>query len=55
MEHIFFNGWRGLLRTFVIGIVAYVMLIVFLQAAGKRTLTSQNGLRVGAANGRTRS
>ena len=42
MEHIFFNGWHGPLRTFVIGIFAYLMLIVFLRISGKRTLSKMN-------------
>ena len=42
MEHIFFNGWWGPLRTLLIGIAAYLILIVFLRAAGKRTLSKMN-------------
>ncbi len=42
MEHILFNGWTGPLRTLVIGVLAYVMLIVFLRLSGKRTLSKMN-------------
>ena len=37
-----FNSWDGLLRVLLIGIAAYVALIVLLRASGKRTLTKMN-------------
>ncbi len=42
MEQLFFNGWAGPVRTLVIGVLAYVMLIVFLRVSGKRTLSKMN-------------
>lgn len=38
----FFNGWDSLLRTLVVGVLAYVTLIVFLRVSGKRTLSKMN-------------
>ena len=38
----FFNSWDGLLRVLLIGIAAYVALIMLLRASGKRTLTKMN-------------
>ena len=40
--HFFFDGWTGPLRTLVIGVFAYVMLILFLRLSGKRTLSKMN-------------
>lgn len=42
MEAIFFNGWFTLLRTAVVGILAYVALVLFLRVSGKRTLAKMN-------------
>ena len=42
MEGMFFNGWFALLRTIVVGILAYAALIVFLRFSGKRTLAKMN-------------
>lgn len=42
MDAIFFNGWFTLLRTTVVGILAYAALIVFLRYSGKRTLAKMN-------------
>lgn len=38
----FFDSWMGLLRVLLVGIPAYVGLIVLLRASGKRTLTKMN-------------
>ncbi len=38
----FFNGWEGLGRTAVVGLIAYVGLIVLLRISGKRTLAKMN-------------
>ena len=37
-----FDGWHGLLRTFLVGIFAYVALVAFLRISGKRTLAKMN-------------
>lgn len=42
MERVFFDGYDGLLRTLLIGVPAYVVLIVFLRLSGKRTLSKMN-------------
>jgi uncharacterized membrane protein YcaP (DUF421 family) len=42
MEQMFFSGWDGLLRTLIVGVLAYVTLIVFLRVSGKRTLSKMN-------------
>ena len=38
----FFDGWQGLLRTLVVGVLAYAALVVFLRLSGKRTLSKMN-------------
>jgi hypothetical protein len=38
----FFNGWESLLRTVVVGVLAYVSLIVLLRISGMRTLSKMN-------------
>jgi uncharacterized membrane protein YcaP (DUF421 family) len=42
LEHLFFNNWTELLRTLVLGVLAYISLIVLLRIAGKRTLAKMN-------------
>ena len=42
MEQIFFSGWTGLVRTLLIGVLAYVLLVVFLRLTGRRTLSKMN-------------
>lgn len=42
MELIFFSGWESLLRTLVVGLLAYIVLVVFLRLSGKRTLSKMN-------------
>lgn len=42
LEGVFFNGWTDLLRTLVVGVLAYVVIIVFLRISGKRTLSKMN-------------
>lgn len=38
----FFDSWSGLLRVLVVGVSAYVGLILFLRVSGKRTLAKLN-------------
>lgn len=38
----FFDGWSGVWRTIVVGVSAYVMLVVLLRVSGKRTLSKMN-------------
>lgn len=42
MEHIFHGDWEGIARTLVVGLLAYVILIVLLRLSGKRTLSKMN-------------
>ena len=42
MENILFSGWDALLRTPVVGVLAYVTLVAFLRISGKRTLSKMN-------------
>lgn len=37
-----FSGWDSLLRTLVVGVLAYVTLVVFLRISGKRTRARMN-------------
>ena len=38
----FFQGWPGVWRTLVVGILAYIVLVLFLRISGKRTLAKLN-------------
>ena len=38
----FFENWHGLLHTLVVGVLAYVGLVIFLRGSGKRTLAKLN-------------
>ena len=38
----FFQGWEGILRTVIVGILGYVTLVAFLRISGKRTLAKLN-------------
>lgn len=42
LEGFFFNGWSSLLRTLVVGVLAYASVIVFLRVSGLRTLSKMN-------------
>lgn len=42
MDSIFFNGWDDILRTLIVGVLAYVSLVAFLRISGKRTLAKMN-------------
>lgn len=37
-----FQNWEGIVRTLVVGVLAYVTLILFLRISGKRTLAKLN-------------
>jgi uncharacterized membrane protein YcaP (DUF421 family) len=39
---VFFHGWEGLARTLVVGVLAYITLVLFLRISGKRTLAKLN-------------
>lgn len=38
----FFNGWEVIGRTLLVGVLAYIGLILFLRVSGKRTLSKMN-------------
>ncbi len=40
----FFQGWAGLGRVAVVGVLAYVALVLLLRVSGKRTLSKMNTL-----------
>lgn len=42
MKNIFFDSWESIVRTAVITLLAYVVLIFFLRVSGKRTLSKMN-------------
>ena len=42
MSDVIFSGWQSLLRVVVIGVLAYVVLVVFLRLSGNRTLSKLN-------------
>ncbi len=42
MEQIFFGGWSSLVRTLIVSVLAYVVLVVFLRISGNRTLSKLN-------------
>lgn len=42
MNGMFFDGWESLLRTLIVGVLAYVVLVFFLRISGKRTLSKLN-------------
>jgi uncharacterized membrane protein YcaP (DUF421 family) len=42
VEQVLYNGWEGLARTLVVGVLAYASLIVALRCSGKRTLSKMN-------------
>lgn len=42
LEWMLFSGWDSLLRTLVVGVLAYVTLVVLLRVSGKRTLSKMN-------------
>ena len=41
-EQIFFQGWAGLGRTLLVGVLAYAALVLLLRISGKRTLSKMN-------------
>lgn len=38
----FFQGWQGIVRTLLVGVLAYVTVVLFLRVSGKRTLAKLN-------------
>jgi uncharacterized membrane protein YcaP (DUF421 family) len=38
----FFQGWQGVVRTLVVGVLAYACVVLFLRISGKRTLAKLN-------------
>ncbi|QKT03379.1 DUF421 domain-containing protein [Ectothiorhodospiraceae bacterium 2226] len=42
MDALVFDGWTQLLRTAVVGVLAYVTLIALLRVSGRRTLSKMN-------------
>jgi len=42
VSSMFFQGWEGIFRTLLVGVIAYVGLVAFLRVSGKRTLAKLN-------------
>lgn len=42
MDHILFQGWSGLGRVALVGVAAYVALVLMLRVSGKRSLAKLN-------------
>ncbi|MCA9113241.1 MAG: hypothetical protein KDA52_25030, partial [Planctomycetaceae bacterium] len=42
LERMLFSGWDSLVRTLVVGVLAYVALVILLRISGKRTLSKLN-------------
>ncbi len=42
MSHLFFTNWNSVLRTLLVGVMAYLVLVLFLRIAGNRTLSKMN-------------
>lgn len=42
MESLFFDTWQSTIRTIVLTVLAYAVMIFFLRVSGKRTLTKMN-------------
>lgn len=38
----FFDGWEGILRTLLVGVLAYLGLVILVRLSGKRTLGKMN-------------
>lgn len=41
-EKMFFDGWSSVLRTLIVGVLAYIALVILLRVSGKRTLSKWN-------------
>ena len=42
MATVFHGDWEGIARTLVVGVLVYIILILFLRLSGKRTLSKMN-------------
>ncbi|MBD0377567.1 MAG: DUF421 domain-containing protein, partial [Flavisolibacter sp.] len=42
MKNIFFDSWESIIRTIIITVLAYALLIFLLRTSGKRTLSKMN-------------
>ena len=42
MEQFLYDGWQSLFRIFIVGVLAYVTLVLLLRLSGKRTLSKMN-------------
>jgi uncharacterized membrane protein YcaP (DUF421 family) len=41
-SEMFFQNWEGIVRTLIVGALAYITLVLFLRVSGKRTLAKLN-------------
>ena len=42
LSGMFFQGWTGVVRTVIVGVLAYAGLVLVLRISGKRTLAKLN-------------
>ncbi|KFB11098.1 DUF421 domain-containing protein [Nitratireductor basaltis] len=42
LENMIFQDWQGIVRTMIVGVLAYASLVMFLRISGKRTLAKLN-------------
>ncbi|UXZ53229.1 DUF421 domain-containing protein [Halomonas sp. 7T] len=42
MDMVFFSSWESFLRTLIVGVLAYGVLVAFLRISGNRTLSKMN-------------
>ena len=42
IEEMLFQGWSDIARTMIVGLLAYVSLVLMLRISGKRTLAKLN-------------
>jgi uncharacterized membrane protein YcaP (DUF421 family) len=42
LKPILFGGWESLIHILIVGVLSYIVLVVFLRVSGKRTLTKLN-------------
>ncbi|MBS9720899.1 DUF421 domain-containing protein [Tianweitania sp. BSSL-BM11] len=41
-QQMLFQDWEGVVRTLLVGVLAYIALVIFLRVSGKRTLAKLN-------------
>jgi len=47
LRSMLFQNWEGIVRTVLVGVLAYIVLVAFLRILGKRTLAKLNAFDLG--------